>query len=826
MTYEDVTPSLRCKRGLSVMAVVVGFLVLSAVTGQAAEPTAAEPQKTETTTAPVEKKPEIIPAAEIASQSMAVSNLLNATTAKFTSIPEIETIKKSLPESSRAIEREILRTVTILQQQPTLAILQTEQQQWLQFQKQTTGWLNSLTEQATRIQDDLNRLTDLQKIWSTTRNAAQTSKQAGPVLQQISATLTAIAAAQKPLQALLTTVLDLQGHVAREVERCGTALDQINRAEQIAMQGILVRDTKPIWSAENWSESLKTLSVRGLRTAETFKIEALQYISDPSRDMPLHAGLFVTLVIIFCAGRRQIRKWKAAGETISPTLLVFEKPYAAALAFSLFIAAAPFSFMPAMVRVLCRILVLVPVILLLRPVINPLLIPALYMVGALLAFDNLRQTLVILPLGAQIVLSLETLGAIGLAGWVLKNLQRRKEITVSIILRIIQRAALLALFILPVGLLAGIAGFMRLAGLITACFIVTGGLALELYAALRILSGIAALGLRVWPLRMLQMVMHHHDLLEKRANRFFVWAAVTAFAVRLLNYLGLLNPALSAVNAVFSAKLERGSISISLGDVLAFVLAVWVSYLISNFIRFVLREDVYPRTRIAPGISFAISSLLNYIIITLGFVVGIGLMGVNLTKVSVLAGALGVGIGFGLQSVVNNFVSGLILLFERPVQVGDTIEVGDLQGEIKHIGIRASTVRTWHGSDIIVPNAQFITEKVTNWTLSDQLRRIDLPAGVNYGAAPKQVIDLLEKVAAANPRVLRDPPPNALFMGYGDSTINFELRAWTDQFKNWQLIRSELAVAVYDAVYAAGMSFSFPQRDVHIIQDEKPEKKE
>jgi small-conductance mechanosensitive channel len=318
---------------------------------------------------------------------------------------------------------------------------------------------------------------------------------------------------------------------------------------------------------------------------------------------------------------------------------------------------------------------------------------------------------------------------------------------------------------------------------------------------------------------MLQMVKHYRNLLEKRIKRLFVWAAVAAFLSRLLNDLGLLNPALSAVDAVLSAKLERGSISISLGDVLAFVLAVWVSYLISNFIRFVLREDVYPRTRIAPGISYAISSLLNYIIIALGFVVGIGLMGVNLTKVSVLAGALGVGIGFGLQSVVNNFVSGLVLLFERPVQVGDTIEVGDLQGEIKHIGIRASTVRTWHGSDIIVPNAQFITEKVTNWTLSDQLRRIDLPAGVNYGAAPRQVIDLLEKVAAANPRVLRDPPPNALFMGYGDSTINFELRAWTDQFKNWQQIRSELAVAVYDAVYAAGMTFSFPQRDVHIIND-------
>ncbi|MCX5904063.1 MAG: mechanosensitive ion channel [Proteobacteria bacterium] len=224
--------------------------------------------------------------------------------------------------------------------------------------------------------------------------------------------------------------------------------------------------------------------------------------------------------------------------------------------------------------------------------------------------------------------------------------------------------------------------------------------------------------------------------------------------------------------------------------------------------------------------SYATSSLINYIIIALGFIVGVGVMGVNLTRVSVLAGAFGVGIGFGLQSVVNNFVSGLILLFERPVHVGDTIEIGELQGEVRRIGIRASTVRTWQGADIIVPNAQFITEKVTNWTLSDQLRRIDLPVGVNYGAAPQKVIALLEEVARANSRVLRDPPPRGLFMGYGDSSINFELRAWTDQYNNWQIIRSELAMAVYDAVYAAGMTFPFPQRDVRLIQGSKTAKKE
>jgi small-conductance mechanosensitive channel len=217
--------------------------------------------------------------------------------------------------------------------------------------------------------------------------------------------------------------------------------------------------------------------------------------------------------------------------------------------------------------------------------------------------------------------------------------------------------------------------------------------------------------------------------------------------------------------------------------------------------------------------SYAYSRLVHYVILAIGFLVGLGVLGMDLTKVSVLAGAFGVGIGFGLQDVVNNFVCGLILLFERPVHVGDVVEVSSLQGEVRKIGIRASTVRTYQGADIIVPNSQFITANVTNWTLSDQLRRIELPVGVNYGAAPQQVIELLVKTAQAHPAILKDPPPSALFMNYGDSSINFELRAWTDQFGNSALIRSELASAVYDAVYAAGMSFPFPQREVRLLKD-------
>ena len=289
--------------------------------------------------------------------------------------------------------------------------------------------------------------------------------------------------------------------------------------------------------------------------------------------------------------------------------------------------------------------------------------------------------------------------------------------------------------------------------------------------------------------------------------------------IRSLDFVGLREPVLDLGRAVFGARLRVGSIGISVENVLAFILTVVVAYLLSTFIRFVLQEDLYQRIGVERGLSYAISKLLHYTILGLGFVLGVAALGVNFTQVSILVGAFGVGIGFGLQSVVNNFVSGLILLFERPIHVGDTIQVGDLLAEVRRIGIRASTVRTRQGADIIVPNAQLITERVTNWTLSDRLRRIDLPVGLNYGADPRKAIQLLEEVARRQPNVLQQPAPRCLLIGYGDSSMNFQLRAWTDQFDDWQYISSDLASAVYDAVIEAGFQFPFPQREVRLIRD-------
>jgi small-conductance mechanosensitive channel len=190
------------------------------------------------------------------------------------------------------------------------------------------------------------------------------------------------------------------------------------------------------------------------------------------------------------------------------------------------------------------------------------------------------------------------------------------------------------------------------------------------------------------------------------------------------------------------------------------------------------------------------------------------MLGLDLGKVAIIAGALSVGIGFGLQNVVNNFVSGLILLFERPIKEGDSVELAAVSGVVEKIGMRSSIVRTWQGADVIVPNATFISSAIVNWTLRDEVRRIDIPVGVAYGTDPERVLDLLLGVAQQHSGLLAEPEPFAMFVRFGESSLDFELRAWTAV--DFLRVGSELRVAVNRALNDAGIEIPFPQRDLHL----------
>jgi small-conductance mechanosensitive channel len=765
--------------------------------------------------------PTVVPLADIATKATEVSNLIANLTAGAAASAQIENISRSLPAASEKLHVHFTALGRILKAEPTLDTLQNLQQEWQRREVSAKGSLNALTAQATKLQDALNQLNDQEKLWIATRASAQAAKAPDPIVQQIDATLASISAAQEKLSSERTAMLDLQSRVAEGVTICAAALAQIGQVQSRAVAGILVPDAPPIWRVESWPATLKVFPeiVRKLAAAHWSDIE--KYIGEQLEEGFVPGALFIVLALVFSAARRKISTVDKSAGVAASAILVFERPYSAALATVFIYLTSPFFPMPVALRQLLTIVALVPILRLVRPMMSVAAAALIYGFCFLFAVDTVRQTFAggLQAIG-QAFLFAETLAAIIMLLWRRHYYQQlvatRAESSGVMFLKLAQW---LLMMVLVVGLVSAMSGYMRLARLLTPGVFVGVVLALAGLTMLRVAGGVVVLALRVWPLRSLKMVEHYGDYLERRIYRWLVWLTVLAWVVRYLNYLGLLDNAWSVSQAVLATKLERGTISISLGNVLEFFLAIWFAHLLSRFLRFVLQEDVYPRIDLAPGLSYAASSLLNYVILALGFVVALGVLGVDFSKASVIVGAFGVGLGFGLQSIVNNFVSGLILLFERPIHVGDTVEVGKLQGSVRRIGIRASVIHTNKGADIIVPNSQLITDQVTNWTLSDRLRRLDLPVGVNYGSDPEKVIEVLERVARGHPDVLPEPAPRALFRSYGDSSINFELRVWPRQFNKLAQVTSDLASAVYHAINDAGMSFPFPQREVRILRD-------
>ena len=267
-----------------------------------------------------------------------------------------------------------------------------------------------------------------------------------------------------------------------------------------------------------------------------------------------------------------------------------------------------------------------------------------------------------------------------------------------------------------------------------------------------------------------------------------------------------------------------GSVHFSLGAVVAFILTIWITLLLSRFLRFVLQEEIYDRFHLARGPAYAVSTLVHYGVLLVGFYIAIAALGADMTKFAILAGAFGVGIGFGLQNVFNNFFSGLILLFERPVQVGDVIEVGNQTGVVRRIGIRASIIALDDKSQLIIPNGQLISDKVTNRTFSSRQKRMELAIRITYGSDPEQVIALLLKTAAAHPKVTEDPPPDAVLKQFGEDALVFVLGFTTEEVSQSPFVQSDVAVAVNAALRAAGIEIAFPQRIVHLEQNDNASK--
>jgi potassium efflux system protein len=303
--------------------------------------------------------------------------------------------------------------------------------------------------------------------------------------------------------------------------------------------------------------------------------------------------------------------------------------------------------------------------------------------------------------------------------------------------------------------------------------------------------------------------------LYKWLFRYLRIGVVILWTIYTLRFFYLWDPFLTGVNKVLDLGYEFGAVSLSIRGILSFVLVVYLSWLVSFMIRNLLEVELFGRLKLPRGVPKAVSSLTQYFLITLGFMLALSAAGFNLQNLGLLAGALGVGIGFGLQNIVNDFISGLILAFERPVTVGDVIIVAGHEGVVQRIGIRASVITQYDGSEVIVPNSELISNKVINWTLSKYSRRMILTVNTHLEADTNLVLKIMKEAAYKVEIVLKDPEAKSYFHGIKDKELEFALYYWASG--NILDCKSLVNQEVQKALKEADIDFVMP---LHVLMQE------
>ena len=321
---------------------------------------------------------------------------------------------------------------------------------------------------------------------------------------------------------------------------------------------------------------------------------------------------------------------------------------------------------------------------------------------------------------------------------------------------------------------------------------------------------------RISPVRHAVTRYSDPDAMIRRTARLFDIAMALVFLPGILMIWGAYDNFRAAVGGVWTFGFNLGSQRISVGLLIVVAGILYASFIASWILQKLLIDEVLVRRRVEFGVRLSIARLVHYVIILLGFLIAISALGFEVTKITIVLSALGVGIGFGLQGVVNNFVSGLILLFERPVREGDYIEFSGNWAEIKKIGLRATTVQTFDDADVIIPNADLVSNQVTNWTLSNRRIRIIIPVGVAYGSDVSLVMETLMATAKANAKVANTPSPQVLFLNFGESSLDFELRIWVFDVNDMLIAKSELHQEIDRRFREKKIEIAFPQRDLHV----------
>ncbi len=643
-----------------------------------------------------------------------------------------------------------------------------------------------------------------------------------PMVGTISLLLVNINKSEKDLTKEINASLSLQTKLSEQnidIELTLTGIEELLKEKE---RKIFTRNALPFWESSSDTTDIADTTTLTLQFGQIWDsyIRTSEDFIKTNKELFVEDLLLFLLFSIFIFSLRHFSKSiKDEDDKVLLALRILERPFSTSILVFLLFSIMFYSEAPEIFFSALRIIVMFPLLRVLVHIINPVLRTPMFFFAALIILQQFKQTAGSGTPIERVLLTIITVLAIAGLIWFLYKKIFRNAFELKLHQRRAESIIKFVLGLFVISFIANALGYVML-GLV----LVNGGLN-SIYGITLIITATLALNaiiiitLQTKLAQKFRIVQHQSSKIKNTTAKIIKLVAIVWSFYIILNNFGIAEIFIEWLTETLSKEWVFGSLSISIGNILLFFISIWIAVLVARLVRFLLEGDILPRLNLARGVPGAISSITSYLIIGFGILVALIAAGIDLNSFALLFGALGVGIGFGMQDLVNNFISGLILIFERPIQVGDAVSVADISGKVKSIGIRSSIIRNWSGADVVVPNGQLISNKLTNWTMSDRLRRIEIKVGVKYGSDVEKVMEVLLQCAKDHKQILVNPAPFVLFTEFADSYLEFDLRSWTSNYGDWVDIRSEIHVAIDKAFKKEGIEIPFPQRDLHIITD-------
>jgi potassium efflux system protein len=760
--------------------------------------------------APAERAPAIAHA-DIPSQADIDEKFVQSVQRRAQASDKVLRIEEALSRQAEAIDRLTELTGGGDLSQLSVQRLESLERHWLLHERKLAQTRAELTRATNAASEDAAKLATRRAAWQATSEQPDLS----PALRERSEEISAqIERVQTLLADPLAKLIDLgrKANALSAMVQKGVA----EVVEHVADQDrrLVTMDTPPLWQAVREAEVQEPVAA-GLRRSLAIETAfARDHDAARARFLPALGILSVASLPLMFWLRRRAKALVAAQQLSEHALQALSRPWAAWL---LLVAGSAMLYGmqgPNLRQQVVYLLAWIPVLGLLQRHLLSLVGPWAYFSAIFYLLNMVVSLLIGSPLLYRVLLLGITLLMLATLAWLLLRARRRPAGESRLQIGSWRLVAWVACAVLAVAAVANVLGNVSLAGMLVTATLTSTYAALALYASSRVVLALFQV-LLAGP-TVARLSDRYAASLAPAAVNVGRAVLVVAWLLFTLQSFRIYRPVSSFAMTVLTYEFKLGELSLSLGSLLSFAVATWAAFWLAKTIRQVLAEDILPTLSLPRGVGNSVSSLSYYVVLFLGLLAALAAAGFQVGQLTLVFGALGVGIGFGLQDVVRNFVAGMILMFERPIQRGDTIEVAGMVGQVREIGLRATTVTTFDGADVVVPNGMLLADKVVNWTLTGTRRRISVELSTVYGADPRRTIELLEGIARSIDGVSFSPAPNAIMTGLTAGALDFSVRAWTNDRADWVQVRSELAMRIRDGLAEAGIEVPLPQRDLRL----------